>query len=156
EAGQAVLAPPIRARPRVVVGEVVPGGAARAVVLPDRAPLALAEIRAPVIPVAGLAQPVLEPPKALDAIPLGTRPSPGPVHRPRNQLGHHPKRVHRDPRSPGCQYGDSCRSGVELENAFARPRPTRCRKFTWVITRGTTSAHPLACEPRPSQSALVR
>ena len=50
DAAQAVLAPAIRPRSRLVMGEVVPGMSVRAVVLPDRAPLALAEIRPPVLP----------------------------------------------------------------------------------------------------------
>src|SRR5262249_29710633 len=58
EAGQAVFAPAIRARAGVVVREVLPGGAAGAVVLAHSAPLALAQVRAPQVPVAGLAQPV--------------------------------------------------------------------------------------------------
>ena len=48
--GDAVLAPVIGARPCLIVGEVVPGVAVRAVVLADRAPLALAEIGAPLLP----------------------------------------------------------------------------------------------------------
>ena len=42
-----VLAPAVGARARLVVGEVAPGVAAVAVVLADRAPLALAQVRAP-------------------------------------------------------------------------------------------------------------
>ena len=45
--GDAVLTPAVGARARVIVREVVPGVAAGAVVLAHRAPLALAEIRAP-------------------------------------------------------------------------------------------------------------
>ena len=71
EAGQAVLAPAVGARAGVVVGQVVPGGAARAVVLADGPPLALAQVRPPEVPVAGLAQPVLELPERLDALALG-------------------------------------------------------------------------------------
>ena len=44
----------------MVVGEVGPRLAVGAVVLADRAPLALAQVRTPQVPVAGLAQPVLE------------------------------------------------------------------------------------------------
>ena len=47
EPGQPVLAPPVDAGPGVVVGQVVPGLAVRAVVLPDRAPLPLADVRPP-------------------------------------------------------------------------------------------------------------
>src|SRR5262249_5402451 len=50
---EAVLAPAIRAGPRVLVGEVVPRHAVGRVVLPHRAPLALGEIRAPAFPVGG-------------------------------------------------------------------------------------------------------
>ena len=45
----------------MVVRQVVPRVAVGAVVLADGAPLALAHVRAPQVPVAGLAQPVLEP-----------------------------------------------------------------------------------------------
>jgi len=48
--GDAVLAPAIGARARVVVREVVPGAAGVAVVLADGAPLALAQIRPPAPP----------------------------------------------------------------------------------------------------------
>ena len=48
--GDPVLAPPVGARARLVVREVVPGVAAAAVVLADRAPLALGQIRAPRLP----------------------------------------------------------------------------------------------------------
>ena len=50
QAGDAVLAPVIGARSRLIVGEVVPGVAVLAVVLPDRAPLPFAEIRPPLLP----------------------------------------------------------------------------------------------------------
>ena len=50
DAGQAVLSPAVGARPGLVVREVVPGVAALAVVLPDRPPLPLAEVRAPLLP----------------------------------------------------------------------------------------------------------
>ena len=50
EAGDAVLAPAVGPRAGVVVGKAVPGIAVRAVVLPDGAPLALAEIRSPFPP----------------------------------------------------------------------------------------------------------
>ena len=48
-----VLAPPVGARARVVVGEGVPGGAVGAVVLAHRAPLALGEVGSPALPVGG-------------------------------------------------------------------------------------------------------
>ena len=50
DAGEAVLAPAVGPRARLIVGQVVPGVAARAVVLADRAPLALGQIRAPRLP----------------------------------------------------------------------------------------------------------
>src|ERR1700730_3065407 len=50
EAGEAVLAPVVGARTRLPVREVVPRIAVVAVVLADRAPLALAEIRPPLSP----------------------------------------------------------------------------------------------------------
>ena len=50
EAGDAVLAPVIGARARLIVGKVAPGVAVLAVVLPDRSPLALAEVRPPQLP----------------------------------------------------------------------------------------------------------
>ena len=48
--GQAVLTPAIRARAGLVVGEVVPGVAAFAVVLAHGSPLPLAEIGPPLLP----------------------------------------------------------------------------------------------------------
>src|SRR5512135_1780707 len=45
EAGDAVLAPPVRAGARLIVREVGPGIAAGTVVLPHRAPLTLAQVR---------------------------------------------------------------------------------------------------------------
>ena len=50
DAGDAVLAPAVGARARLIVREVLPGVAVRAVVLAHRAPLALAEIRPPQLP----------------------------------------------------------------------------------------------------------
>ena len=47
DAGQAVLAPAVRARAGLVVGEVLPGVPLGAVVLADRAPRALRDVRAP-------------------------------------------------------------------------------------------------------------
>src|SRR5262249_21784184 len=70
EAGEAVLAPAVGARARVVVRDVLPGGAALAVVLADGAPLPLAQVRAPVVPGPGLPESVLEPAERLDAIAL--------------------------------------------------------------------------------------
>ena len=59
ESGNAVLAPAIGAASRMVVGEVIPGRAVRAVILAHRAPLALADIGTPAAPV-DLAVPCLE------------------------------------------------------------------------------------------------
>src|SRR3984893_8864622 len=50
EARKAVFAPVIGAGPRLVVREIIPGIAVLAVVLADRAPLALTEIGAPLLP----------------------------------------------------------------------------------------------------------
>ena len=66
EAGQAVLPPPVRPRAGMIVRQVLPRGASGAVVLAHRPPLAFREVRAPVVPVAGLPQPVLQPAEALD------------------------------------------------------------------------------------------
>ena len=70
EAGQAVLTPPVRPGPGVVVREVVPRRAVLAVVLADRSPLALSDVRAPQVPVAGLMQPVLELTETLNSLSL--------------------------------------------------------------------------------------
>src|SRR5512140_2419869 len=53
DAGDAVLAPAVRARAGVVVGKVFPGRAVRAVVLAHRAPGALGDVRSPALPVHG-------------------------------------------------------------------------------------------------------
>ena len=45
--GDTILAPAVRAGPGLVVAEIGPGVSAVAVILPDRAPLPLAEIRSP-------------------------------------------------------------------------------------------------------------
>jgi hypothetical protein len=58
ESGQAVFVPAINAAAGVVVGEVVPGVAAGAIVFADRAPGPLGEIGAPVFPV-GAARPAV-------------------------------------------------------------------------------------------------
>ena len=70
EAGEAVLAPAVGPRAGMVVRQVLPRRAVRAVVLAHGPPLALAEVRAPVVPVARLAQPVLEAAEALDPLAL--------------------------------------------------------------------------------------
>src|SRR6266540_6369073 len=53
EPGQPVLTPPVGPRPGVVVRQVAPRPAVRAVVLAYRSPLALAEVRPPQVPVRG-------------------------------------------------------------------------------------------------------
>ena len=60
EPGQPVLAPPVGPGPGLVVRQVIPGVAVGAVVLPYRAPLPLADVRSPPVPLPGLQQPVLE------------------------------------------------------------------------------------------------
>jgi hypothetical protein len=50
EAGQAVFAPSICARPRLIVGEEVPGVAVFAVILAHGPPLPFAQIRSPLLP----------------------------------------------------------------------------------------------------------
>ena len=51
DAEQAVLAPAVGAAARLIVGEVLPHVAVRRVVLSDRAPLALGQVRPPALPV---------------------------------------------------------------------------------------------------------
>src|SRR5262245_4266668 len=60
ETCEPVLPPAVGARTRMVVREVTPGVAVRAVVLSDCAPLPFAEVRPPQIPVAGLPQAEVE------------------------------------------------------------------------------------------------
>ena len=63
DAAQPIFAPTVGARAGLVVGEVVPGVAVVAVVLPDRSPLPLAEVWSPLLPgraiLPRLIQPVL-------------------------------------------------------------------------------------------------
>jgi hypothetical protein len=59
EAGEAVFPPAVDAAAGVIVREIVPRGAVRAVVLADGAPLALAQIRPPEPPVAHLVRTAL-------------------------------------------------------------------------------------------------
>src|SRR4029079_8373415 len=54
DGAEAVLAPAVGARPGVIVGEVLPGGPAGAVVLAHGAPRAFADVRAPALPGGGL------------------------------------------------------------------------------------------------------
>ena len=70
EPGESVLPPPVRPGPGVVVREVRPGLAVGAVVLTDGAPLPLADVRPPEVPVVRLAQPVLELPERAHPVPL--------------------------------------------------------------------------------------
>ena len=70
EAGQAVLAPAVGLGAGVVMRQVVPRLAVGAVILPDRAPLALAQIRTPRIPVAGLGPVDGRPAESVHALPL--------------------------------------------------------------------------------------
>src|SRR5229473_7755399 len=56
----------------MIVRQVVPRVAARAVILADRTPLPLAHIRSPQIPGAGLAQPLLEPPEPVYPLTFST------------------------------------------------------------------------------------
>ena len=71
EPGQPVLAPPVGPGPGVVVRQVVPRLPVRAVVLADRAPLPLADVRSPPVPVARLAKPVLHPAEPGRAVTFG-------------------------------------------------------------------------------------
>ena len=50
QAGDAIFAPAIGPAARLVVGEVIPGGPVRTVILADRSPLAFAQVRAPAPP----------------------------------------------------------------------------------------------------------
>ena len=68
EPGQPVLSPPVGLRPGMVVRQVIPRVAVGAVVLPHRAPLPLADVRPPPVPLPGLQQPVLQPPEPGDPI----------------------------------------------------------------------------------------
>src|SRR6202034_4538044 len=70
EPGQPVLAPPVGAGPGLVVRQVVPRVAVLAVVLADRPPLPLADVRSPRVPGARLLQPVFKPAKPGDPVAL--------------------------------------------------------------------------------------
>src|SRR6266511_3556322 len=72
EPRQAVLAPPVSPGPGVIVRKVAPCAARFAVVLPNRPPLALAQIGAPDVPIAGLMQPVFKLAEASDPVSLST------------------------------------------------------------------------------------
>ena len=71
DAPHAVLVPAVRARARVLVREEAPGVAVGAVVLAHRSPGALGQVRAPLVPGAGLLQAGLRPPDGLHALLLG-------------------------------------------------------------------------------------
>ena len=73
EPGEPVLSPSVCARAGIVVREVLPRRPVRAVVLAHGAPLPFAHVRAPEVPVARLAQPVLELPESLDPRALRAR-----------------------------------------------------------------------------------
>src|SRR5262249_45340497 len=60
DAEQSVLAPAVRAAAGVIVREVIPAIAVGGVVLADRSPLALGEVRTPALPVARAARVFLE------------------------------------------------------------------------------------------------
>src|SRR5215472_11156256 len=70
EPGQPVFPPPVSPGPRVIMRQVVPRVAVGTVVLPDRAPLPLADVRPPPVPLPGLQQPVLQPAEPGDPITL--------------------------------------------------------------------------------------
>ena len=70
ESGHPLLAPAIGAGAGVVVGEVGPRVAVCAVVLAHRAPLAFADVGTPQVPVAGLAEAVLQLAELLDPCPV--------------------------------------------------------------------------------------
>ena len=72
EPGQAVLTPPVSLRPRMIMRQVIPRVAVRTVILPHRAPLALAYVRPPPVPFAGLPQSVFQPPEPSYPIPFST------------------------------------------------------------------------------------
>ena len=50
DSGKTVLTPVIRARTGLFMAEVVPGVSVRAIVFPNRAPLAFAQVRSPFLP----------------------------------------------------------------------------------------------------------
>src|SRR6476661_8478292 len=61
DSGDAVLIPTVGSRPCSIVRQVFPRVAVRAVILADRAPCALAEVRAPTLPVRALLTSLFEP-----------------------------------------------------------------------------------------------
>ena len=72
KAGKTVLPPMIGARAGLIVAEITPRIAVLAVVLAHRAPLALADVRSPPVPLARLEQTVLQPAEPRYPIPFRT------------------------------------------------------------------------------------
>src|ERR1700749_3884178 len=84
EPGQPVFPSPVGPRPGVVMRQVVPRVAVGTVVLPYRAPLPLADIRALPVPFPRLQQPALQPPELRYSLALRAH------RRPPCRLGGHP------------------------------------------------------------------
>ena len=82
EPGESVLSPPVGPGPGVIVRKVGPRLAVGAVVLADGAPLPLADVRPPEVPVVRLAQPVLELPECAHPFPLSPHHGPPSGHPP--------------------------------------------------------------------------
>ena len=76
EPGQTVLAPAVGTRPGMVMRQVVPRLTVGAVILPDRPPLPLADVRPPPVPIASLAKPILEPAESRHPITFGAHQRP--------------------------------------------------------------------------------
>src|SRR4051794_13146847 len=74
-ASQAVVPPAVGARTRVIVRQVVPRQGVGTVILADGTPLPVADVWAAQIPIARLAQAVLELAKTVNALLLGAHPS---------------------------------------------------------------------------------
>src|SRR4029450_7311191 len=107
-----------------------PGVAVGAVVLPHRAPLPFAQVRTPEIPVAGLAQPILQPPERFDPRPPAVRPGTAP----------------RDPsRRPGAAHPPAARS----------LRPAPARRSSWPL-RSSQATATIALPPRPGRAPELR
>ena len=104
EPGQPVLPPPVSPGPRMIMRQVIPRVPVRAVVLPDRPPLPLADIRPPPVPLPALPQPILQPPE--------------PVH-PLTFRTHHHSLA-----GPSCQMlRRRSESSAPCGDAVSRPRP---------------------------------
>ena len=120
EAGDAVLAPVIGARARLIVGKVAPSVAILAVILPDGSPLALAEIWSPHLP-GGRGVPALLKARIFRR--------PGAIDDWR--LGHRlllPSRAHAIAPGPGC-YSEYCRGDADAREIFQK-LPVRSRTST--------------------------